>query len=246
MSNNAEDLENELEALQAIYPNELTVISRTPQTKFTVYVQCEEEDENAEVFSATLLFTLTPKYPDEVPTIEIEEVADSLDEEDSNELLERVVEEATQNVGMVMVFMIVSAALEWLNARKDDSSRRKKDIADRKVREAEEIEQKRFEGTRVTVETFLKWRTAFDKEMSELETKDKQKEIDSKKLTGKELFEKDDRLNDSDLKFLEDGDVAVDLAAVKVDESLFQGLDDLDVDDEDFGTDDDSEDDSDE
>jgi hypothetical protein len=136
--------------------------------------------------------------------------------------------------------------LEWLNARKDDSSRRKKDIADRKVREAEEIEQKRFEGTRVTVETFLKWRTAFDKEMSELETKDKQKEIDSKKLTGKELFEKDDRLNDSDLKFLEDGDVAVDLAAVKVDESLFQGLDDLDVDDEDFGTDDDSEDDSDE
>lgn len=37
----------------------------------------------------------------------------------------------------------------------------------------------------------------------------------------------DNTLNESDLKFLDEGD------AVKVDESLFQDLEDLDIDDED-------------
>lgn len=64
--------------------------------------------------------------------------------------------------------------------------------------------QKRFEGTRVTVETFMKWKEKFDDEMGIT----KRKEIaekEGKKLTGKELFMTDKTLNQSDLKFLEDG-----------------------------------------
>ena len=52
------------------------------------------------------------------------------------------------------------------------------------------------------------------------------KENKKDKLTGKQLFERDSTLNESDIKFL------TDTSSVKVDESLFQDLDDLDLDDE--------------
>lgn len=86
--------------------------------------------------------------------------------------------------------------------------------------------QKRFEGTRVTVETFMKWKTQFEDDTG-ITKKKESIEKEGKKLTGRELFITDKTLNESDLKFLEDG-----ADAVKVDESLFQDLDDLDLDDE--------------
>lgn len=43
--------------------------------------------------------------------------------------------------------------------------------------------QKRFEGTKVTVETFLAWKTKFDAEMAELKKEKVQKEK-TKGLTG--------------------------------------------------------------
>ena len=61
----------------------------------------------------------------------------------------------------------------------------------------------------------------------------------TKKLTGRQLFERDSTLNDSDVQFLtmlSDGGVKVDTISsgggVKVDESLFQDFDDLDLDEE--------------
>lgn len=64
-----------------------------------------------------------------------------------------------------------------------------------------------------------------------------------KKLTGRELFMQDVTLNESDLKFLLEAGEPIE--NVKIDESLFQNLDDLelesDTDDEDYvpGKDDD-------
>lgn len=64
--------------------------------------------------------------------------------------------------------------------------------------------QKRFEGTRVTVETFLSWKLKFEEEMG-IAKKREQFEKEGKKLTGRELFMTDNTLNESDLKFLEEG-----------------------------------------
>lgn len=65
--------------------------------------------------------------------------------------------------------------------------------------------QKRFEGTRVTVETFMKWKIQFEEDTG-IAKKREICEKEGKKLTGRELFMTDNTLNESDLKFLEDGD----------------------------------------
>lgn len=49
-----------------------------------------------------------------------------------------------------------------------------------------------------------------------------------KKLTGRELFTRDTTLNDSDIKFLMEAGDSVE--SVKIDESLFQNIDDLELD----------------
>jgi hypothetical protein len=75
----------------------------------------------------------------------------------------------------------------------------------------------------VTVESFLKWKAIFDKEMFEL----KKQNIDhNRKPTGKSLFEKDDTLFNSDLQFINNDE------PIEVDETLFQNLDDLDINDD--------------
>jgi hypothetical protein len=87
--------------------------------------------------------------------------------------------------------------------------------------------QRKFEGTRVQVETFLAWKAKFDAEMAEIKAKKNAKMKDNvQKLTGefldvyictcvlitcisyivgKELFMRDHTLDDSDVKFLERG-----------------------------------------
>ena len=133
--------------------------------------------------------------------------------------------EAENNLGMVVIFTLVSAANEWLNDEWDSELKRIEDEAERKIIEAEEAEKNKFHGTPVSIENFLAWKEEFDAEMALL--KKPEKEDKDKKLTGRELFIVDKSLVDSDLKFLEDGG-----EAIRVDESLFQDLDDLDIDDQ--------------
>jgi hypothetical protein len=64
--------------------------------------------------------------------------------------------------------------------------------------------QRRFEGTRVTVESFLAWKARFDTEIGAKKIQDRE-DKETRKLTGRELFLTDKTLNESDLKFLEDG-----------------------------------------
>ena len=105
--------------------------------------------------------------------------------------------------------------------------------------------QRRFDGTKVSVESFLRWKVKFDAEMNDL--KFKVVETGNKKLTGKQLFELDDKLAESDLQL-----IGQDEDNIEVDEALFQDLEQLDVDDfdgdddEDFNPDDCEEEDDDE
>lgn len=88
----------------------------------------------------------------------------------------------------------------------------------------------------MTVETFLNWRNEFELEFGIAEKK--AKELDAnRKLTGRELFMRDQSLIESDLIFLQQAGDSIE--NVKIDESLFQNLD---LDGEDLPSDDDSDD----
>lgn len=84
------------------------------------------------------------------------------------------------------------------------------------------------------METFLNWRKEFEQDTGIAQKREKQ-QAESKKLTGRELFLTDLTLVESDLKFLLAAGESVE--NVKIDESLFQNLEDLDL-----GSDDDDED----
>jgi hypothetical protein len=103
---------------------------------------------------------------------------------------------------MPVIFTLASYLSEQLSIQSEDRQIRHRENLERKVREEEEAEQKRFEGTCVTVETFIKWKVKFDAEQAELTKTVKIDESESKKLTGRQLFEKDRSLYDSDIKFI--------------------------------------------
>ncbi|XP_053212268.1 RWD domain-containing protein 1-like [Panonychus citri] len=225
-----DDQIDELQALEAIYPNELEVISSEPPIKFSISIDVESEDH--EEYQVKLIFEFNDNYPEEGPSIEVDEFGGSFEEQDKDELLDMLQAEVSNNLGMVMVFTLVSAANEWLQQRCDSLTKRRLEEAERKKLEAEAEEMRRFEGTKVTVESFLAWKREFDIEMASLEKTKAKVEGSNKKLTGRELFEKDKSLIESDLKFLEEegGEAAV-ASSVDVDESLFQDVEDLDIDD---------------
>lgn len=222
-----EEQNGEIEALESIYYGDMEIISVEPYHKFSVPIKSEEyEPETENGLACSLTFTYTAKYPDEPPVVEISDV-ENITDEDEEKLINHIIEQANENLGMVMVFTLVSAGQEWLNVRWEEMRNERDESLLRKQEEEEEAERKRFEGTRVTVETFMKWKTHFEEDTG-ITKKKEMIEKEAKKLTGRELFLTDKTLNESDLKFLEDG-----ADTVKVDESLFQDLDDLDLEDDD-------------
>jgi len=216
---------NEIEALESIYCGEFEILETGPFHKFSIEIKSEEyEPETENGLSCRLEVTYTAKYPDEAPVISIED-PENFEDDHVEKLMEYLDEQIKESLGTVMVFTLVSATQEWLNVEWDRIKLNRDENAAKKLKEEEEAEMKRFEGTRVSVETFMCWKEKFNEEMGYNEKK-RLAEKEEKKLTGRELFMKDKTLDKSDLKFLEDD-------PVKVDESLFQNLDDLDLDDED-------------
>lgn len=183
-----------------------------------------------------LVFTYTEKYPDEAPVVEIED-DENFSENCEAQLLAHIATVIEENNGIEMVFPIVSSAQEWLNVKWDKHQEEEEEEKEKAKQALDKEEQKKFEGTRVTVETFLKWKTDFDTEFgfTGITKKDMS---EGRKLTGRELFLTDATLNDSDIKFLLAAGDSIE--NVKIDEALFQNLDDLDL-----GSDDDEDDDED-
>ncbi|EFZ00157.1 RWD domain protein [Metarhizium robertsii] len=198
-----EDQVEEREVLESIFPEEITDLSETEfQVAITLDI-LDEEDQEAPSF------ILQVRYPDEYP-----EVAPHLDllaaqnspshqhfsiSDDREQLLETIQETIQENLGMAMVFTIVSslkeAAEQLIQDRKDSAAR----VHEEALLAAEREENKKFHGTQVTPETFLKWREGFLKEMEEKERLEEEERLaelkkakikEPIKLTGKQLWQR--------------------------------------------------------
>lgn len=240
MTDYKEEQVNEIEALESIYPDELSVLQTDPFHVFQLTVSAEEdqedndeEEEEKGQLSVVLKFTYTPTYPDEAPIFEVT-FDDDLAQEFEDQIGKLVQAEIDENLGMAMIFAIVSAAQEFLNERIDDikaAKEEKRRAIEEEKRKTEEEAANKLKGTLVTIESFLAWKEQFDKEQIELRTKRQQSAHESLggKLTGKELFFENANLDTSDMDLLDESD------RVEVDESLFQDMEELDIglDDED-------------
>ncbi|KAK1170410.1 RWD domain-containing protein 1 [Acipenser oxyrinchus oxyrinchus] len=226
MTDYGEEQRNEVEALESIYPDSFTVLSKNP-TSFTITVT-SDAGENDETVQVNFKFTYVNKYPDEPPLYEILET-ENLEDSDVADILTLIQQQVEENLGMVMIFTLLTAVQEKLNEVVDQIKNRREEEKMKKEMEAEEAEKVQFHGTIVTIENFLSWKAKFELEMAELNRK-KQKEEEAlkSKLTGKQLFERDHNLDTSDIQFLEEAG-----NNVEVDESLFQDMDDLELEEDD-------------
>jgi len=247
-----EEQNSEVEALESIYEGDIKVLCRDPQIVFVMPVKTDSSGGFGEPTNDDLLIylkmSLTAKYPEEAPLLEILDQDpdddgrrddDDSDSEDDGPnpldeyglrgpLLEHLKDTAEENLGMVMGFTLISAAAEWLTDKWEAIKKEQQDEKERIKQIADEIEKKRLEGTKVTVESFMAWKRKFDEERLALRAKVKKEVIG---LTGKEQF-----LNNADIDLAPIGDgegaEAADgavAAAVEVDESLFEDMDDLDI-----------------
>jgi len=228
MTDYLEEQQNEIEALQSIYPDEIEIIAEKPFYNFKTKIICQDAENFPDHATwAELEFTYTATYPDAPPLMEVTD-SENLDVAQLEALVELMNSSCEESLGMAMVFTVMTAVQEHLTELTETMKREEEEENERRIRQAEEEEQKRFEGTIVTVETFMSWKLKFDAEKAEMRRLKGYDDSVSKKPTGKALFLSDNTMNDSDVKFLQDeGDT------LEVDESLFENLGDLDLDDED-------------
>lgn len=157
--------------------------------------------------TATLLLTVTypETYPDVPPLLDVSAPPNApkyphFDIQDDKETLisglEPVIEE---NLGMAMVFTLVSTLKDSAELLITERQAAAQAIKDQEAAKVEELENAKFHGTAVTRESFTEWRERFRREMEEAEERrrveqeaeDKKKRVKvEEKLTGRQLWER--------------------------------------------------------
>jgi len=157
---------------------------------------------------ATILLTITlpPTYPDDPPLLDLSAPPNApktplLDiHSDKPTLLTALAPTITENLGMAMIFTLVSALkehAETLIAARQASAQAERD---REATEREEEENRKFHGQAVTRESFWEWRERFRAE-AEGREEEKRREREEgegrrkggggeERMTGRELWER--------------------------------------------------------
>ncbi|KAF2030115.1 RWD-domain-containing protein [Setomelanomma holmii] len=210
-----EDQQEEREVLDSIFPEEIIATDRiavdVSETEFRISIKLDDgrhEDYEGEDDQPTIILNVQypPNYPDEAPRLDVTQPPNApkhiyLDiQEDKQRLLDSLTDTIQDNLGMQMIFTLVTVLKDSAELLITERQNAKQALADMEAAKLEEEENKKFQGDAVTRESFLAWRERFTKEQAEAELRkveekeqeDKKARVkkEEKKMTGRELWEK--------------------------------------------------------
>ncbi|GBG67102.1 hypothetical protein CBR_g78883 [Chara braunii] len=157
----------------------------------TISPKGDDEDEPTEVpVRLGFVFAHTTNYPDEPPLLNIRSLQ-GIKQSDAEELKMKLQEEAQENLGMAMIFTLVSSAKEWLREKFNPENASL--VQDEGGHAEDEEVVIVAHGLPVTPETFLEWRERFEAEQALARAKlmPDSSLLESKvnKVTGRQYFE---------------------------------------------------------
>ncbi|KAE7999137.1 hypothetical protein FH972_003607 [Carpinus fangiana] len=156
--------------------------------QITLSPQEDEADESSTPVQLALIFSHTEKYPDEPPLLSVKSLR-GIRIEDLRILKEKLQQEASEILGMAMVYTLVTSAQEWLSEQfgQDTSI----EDAEAEVAATEDIVIPH--GEPVTIDTFMVWRERFEAELAleraKLMPESALTAPKEKKLSGRQWFE---------------------------------------------------------
>lgn len=188
-------------------PDKVTDISETEYRISILLDIINDEGDESEPPTIILQVKYPEDYPEVPPELDILPVKNASAHpyfsvvSDKDALLEGLSETIEENMGMPMIFTLVSTLKD--NAEQIVAERQAAErlVQEQKLLALEAEDNKKFHGTPVNPETFMTWRATFRKEMEELRSKEEEAEEAAEKkknrgketvvqMTGRELWEK--------------------------------------------------------
>ncbi|XVF86779.1 hypothetical protein PTKIN_Ptkin18bG0070000 [Pterospermum kingtungense] len=197
MTDHVQEQEMEIEALEAILMDEFKEIHSgesglsTSNRCFQITLSPQEDDADQSTTTPVqlaLVFSHTEKYPDEPPLLNVKSIR-GIQTSDLKVLKEKLEQEVSENLGMAMIYTLVTSAKEWLSERYCQDA----DGGNAAEEEAAKDEVIVPHGEPVTVDTFLAWRERFEAELAleraKLMPESALTAPKEKKLSGRQWFE---------------------------------------------------------
>lgn len=175
------------------------------ETEYRISIALDIPEDDAEPPVILLSVRYPEEYPDKAPLLEVSAPQNATPHQylsiadDRDQLVQGMDALVEENLGMAMIFTLVSAlkeAAEQLVVERREAAAKAHEEA---ILAAEREENKKFHGTPVNRETFFRWRESFVKEMEEARIREEEEKASELKkarikeptrLTGRQLWER--------------------------------------------------------